>query len=477
MTRASAGVVGTGGPDIWLEIADLQTYFSSYRHPSGTQRVILETIQAAWEQGRSMRLCRMRADGKLVEVPQDWVDVVRNPPGGRGKRSATTGSEAEPVFVFKPSRRERFRVGCQQVARGMGIAVNGGKQLARACTPDGMVPLIRRGFGIPVLHKLLGSGMMDWNARLDAMGAPAEPKAGDIICSLGAPWANAGWTLAMDRLLARSRARYAFLCYDIIPVSHPFYYPVGNGPFREWLDWSVRHACFALAISRHTAKELDRHRQALGAPTFPTEVIRLGDTFRVAEGGATIPPLLAGKPYVLFVSTIEARKNHRMLFDAWRLLSAQLGDACPRLVWVGSLGWLVGDLLTSLKSCENLGGQIVHLQHVSDGDLSALYRGAWLTVYPSLVEGWGLPVGESLAHGKVCIASQESSMPEVGGDLALYIDPYQPRALVELLLRLHRDPAEVAQLERRIEAEWRPSPWSLCSRQILDGLERALVNG
>jgi glycosyltransferase involved in cell wall biosynthesis len=127
---------------------------------------------------------------------------------------------------------------------------------------------------------------------------------------------------------------------------------------------------------------------------------------------------------VLFVSTIEIRKNHRLLVRVWRRLIARHGtEAVPALIFAGQIGWMVDDLLADLAESGHLGGKIEHRPGLSDEELDEAYRSCLFTVFPSFCEGWGLPIAESLAHGKFCVASNRTSIPEVGGDLIDYFDP------------------------------------------------------
>jgi glycosyltransferase involved in cell wall biosynthesis len=109
---------------------------------------------------------------------------------------------------------------------------------------------------------------------------------------------------------------------------------------------------------------------------------------------------------VLFVSTSEIRKDHRLLVRVWRRLIARHGtEAVPALIFAGQIGWMVDDLLADLAASGHLGGKTEHKPGLSDEELDGAYRSCLFTVFPSLCEGWGLPIAESLAHGKFCVAS------------------------------------------------------------------------
>jgi glycosyltransferase involved in cell wall biosynthesis len=106
------------------------------------------------------------------------------------------------------------------------------------------------------------------------------------------------------------------------------------------------------------------------------------------------------------VSTIEIRKNHRLLVRVWQRLIARHGiEAVPALIFAGQIGWMVDDLLADLAASGHLARKTEHKPGLSDEGLDEAYRSCLFAVFPSLCEGWGLPIAESLAHGKFCVAS------------------------------------------------------------------------
>jgi glycosyltransferase involved in cell wall biosynthesis len=110
------------------------------------------------------------------------------------------------------------------------------------------------------------------------------------------------------------------------------------------------------------------------------------------------------------------------------------------------------------------------VENPDDATLAALYRGARFTLFPSLYEGWGLPVSESLAFGKVCLASNSTSIPEAGGRFCLYHDPDSVTAATALYRRAIEEAGLIESLEATIAAEYRPTPWSVTARSVLDAL-------
>jgi alpha-1,3-rhamnosyl/mannosyltransferase len=154
------------------------------------------------------------------------------------------------------------------------------------------------------------------------------------------------------------------------------------------------------------------------------------------------PPPQPNKPYVLHTGTIEPRKNIDRLLDAWNLLPHDIRNAYD-LVFAGSAGWASPSTVARLKAHSN---GIRWLGYVPEDRLPALTRGAALVVYPSLYEGFGLPLAQAMACGVSCLTSNTSSLPEVAGDGALLVDPLSVAAIRDALIVLLSDAALRARL-------------------------------
>ena len=160
--------------------------------------------------------------------------------------------------------------------------------------------------------------------------------------------------------------------------------------------------------------------------------------------------------YILFVGTIEPRKNLTRLLHAFEALHAD--DLCDALVVVGKPGWLFGDFFTALERSP-VRDAVLLPGYVPDEVLPAVYSGARALAFPSLYEGFGLPALEAMACGTPVACSGTSSLPEVAGDAALYFDPSCQGSIVEALRRMLSDPdlrSELAQrgLERAARFSW-----------------------
>jgi glycosyltransferase involved in cell wall biosynthesis len=246
-----------------------------------------------------------------------------------------------------------------------------------------------------------------------------------VYVSLGAVWLLPKiWEFA-----AAHKARggtVVQMVYDLIPIFHPEYYTPREPPaFTAWIDSALGYATKIICISEWTAKDLRAHAKdkldlpVVAAIPLAHEFIGFDRLTRVERPESLAH--LQGTSYVLCVGTIEFRKNGIALLRVWRQLSQELA-AMPKLVFAGKYGKGGAEFQAMLAADAGL-REMVHVVHApSDQDLAWLYQNCLFTTYPSLFEGWGLPVGESAWFGKYCVASNVTSIPEVCGALLEYVD-------------------------------------------------------
>ncbi len=362
------------------------------------------------------------------------------------------------------------------------------ERIAMCChvaAANGWVPLPAARFAALVDLAMAGDDVAEpqWQALLTAtfhaiaMAPPLRLRPGATLFNLGMAWAERSYPETVAAAKRGSAIRFAALACDVIPLTTPDQLPADIvEACGRWLDGLAANADAIVAISEATRRDVLAVAARRGTPIAPDAigVARLDGRFAPTGGGVLGADALGrwglrdGR-YVLYVSTVEPRKNHLAALAAWDMLRADLAaEAMPTLVCVGRMGWMSAPVERRLAERPDLARHVRMLAGISDAALDLLYRHCAFTLYPSLYEGWGLPVTESLCYGKVPAIGQTSSLPEAGGDFAVYYDAADPRAIAEAVGALVRDPEHRALRERRIRATFAPRPWSAIARDMLD---------
>lgn len=298
----------------------------------------------------------------------------------------------------------------------------------------------------------------------------------DVYITMGLDWDYDGKMKALYEKKNKHTIKVIVMCYDIISILFPQYTPKGFSQiFTRYMVDAMWCADHVFCISKKTKEDIAQFCNDLfiNAPTF--EVIRLGSSIK-KPSSAIIPSnatFLDEKKFVLFVSSIEGRKNHMLLYYVWSYLAEKYTDI-PNLVFVGMKGWLVDDLLYSINANPELKDKINLLHGVSDEELMWLYQNCLFTVFPSFYEGWGLPVAESLSYGKFCICSDRGSLPEVGADLVEYLDPYDTTAWSKRIKELSDDVSLISQRESEILKRYNIYSWEESAKTFIISLRRKI---
>lgn len=294
----------------------------------------------------------------------------------------------------------------------------------------------------------------------------------DTVLILGATWGTPDFPELLCALKREVGFKLIFTVYDLIPVFAPHFFGPGFGNhYSRYLMNTIGASDALLSISQHTTKDLKRFMSELEIPEVPIITFRLGDNPLEVVGTSSPRADIEAGEFVLAVGTVEVRKNHQALYLAWEL-AAKEGIDLPPLVIVGKPGWNVSDLLYDISANPLVSNKIKIISGINDETLGWLYQNCLLTVYPSWYEGWGLPVAESLHFGKVCISSDASSMPEIGGDLVDYCSPYEPREFMQKIHEYATTPSKLKVSESRIAKKYSSVTWAESFQGIWNGLEK-----
>jgi glycosyltransferase involved in cell wall biosynthesis len=292
------------------------------------------------------------------------------------------------------------------------------------------------------------------------LGPPIELTSQDtLVC------AGSGWTHDDIRVIAEAKRRTGFrfvlLCFDIIPLMFPqFYKPADVAIHRDYCHVAFPLADLVIFNSNTVAADVRAYCEANGLTLGKTAVSTLGADIRPAAADAPLPAGLEPNRYALLVSTIEPRKGHRMIYEAWlALLEAGIPQRTRfKLVFAGRIGWLVEDLVADLRGDPRLAGNLEILTDADDDEVAALYRHAAFCLYPSRYEGYGLPVIEAFFYGKAVLASTGGAVPEVVGAFSPCLDPDDGAAWLDMLrLWIERPQARSAYVERIRTSFHRPT--------------------
>jgi alpha-1,3-rhamnosyl/mannosyltransferase len=275
---------------------------------------------------------------------------------------------------------------------------------------------------------------------------------------------------APDHLIPKLRAVpvVATIC-DALPVKRPDWINAGPGRFRSRLvKAAAGWADHVIAISAAMVPDLTQY---LGVAERSISVVHLGVGEEWFEPVPEIArcallekyALQAG--YFLFVGTVQPRKNVLTIVDAWLDLPGEVRAAHP-LVIAGQAGWGAEPALERMRASAEAGCR--WLKYVPTGELRALYQNAAGFVFPSLWEGFGMPVLEAFASGVPVVTSNLSSLPEVAGDAALLVDPLSAQELRNAMLKLVTDPVLTSELRRRGTERARRMSWGECAARTLD---------
>lgn len=233
--------------------------------------------------------------------------------------------------------------------------------------------------------------------------------------------------------LKNNGVKIALLAYDIIPITHPQYcHQNTTFFFMDYIGAFLMHADIIISSAKATRDAINDLSEKLGLDKRESYVIPLGSDFKKENNNERVDRnvirSLKSKKYALIVGTIEPRKNHELLLKAF---DKALFDKNICLVFAGKFGWNIDELKQKIENHPKLNKKLFHFTGVNDATIDYLYKNAFVTLFPTFNEGYGLPLVESIERGTPVLASDIAVLREIGTDFCGYFDPYSEDSLID----------------------------------------------
>lgn len=299
-----------------------------------------------------------------------------------------------------------------------------------------------------------------------------DMEAGSVFFDLDSVWNSPYKRSLLLPELKGNGIKLAVYIYDIIPVTHPQYCHTNTiFNFLDYIGAYLQYTDIVIASAKSTLDAINQLAEELGLKPVKGYVSWLGSDFsrkKIASEKADpeIERIIKKGDYILTVGTIEPRKNHKILLDAF---DNGLFDDGINLVFAGRIGWNVDELEKRIKTHPQYNKKLFLLSGLNDSSIDSLYRKAYLVAFPTYNEGFGLPMIEAFERGTPVVASDCKVLKEVGRDYCRYFDPDQAEEFVQIIRELRRHPEEYLALKNRLKT-FIPFTWDQAYEKILTGL-------
>jgi glycosyltransferase involved in cell wall biosynthesis len=290
---------------------------------------------------------------------------------------------------------------------------------------------------------------------------------GDVFFIGAGEWWDGNFISLVEKY-HREGVKIVQVSHDMLPIVTPQFAGHATDSLATYNSRIMPIASLVLAVSESTKRDLKVWLTSKALPVPNIEVFRLGEDFKAADPVAPRDEKftslgLIGNDYILCVGTIEARKNHAILYYTYKLAKSR-GVELPKILIVGRRGWKADDVYDYMTQDPETRELMIPMHDVSDEELSWLYSNSMFTIYPSLYEGWGMPIAESIMRGVPCLASNTSSMIEVAPGCADYFTPTSTDELLNGIMGMLR-PDVLGGKKDAIRA-YKPTSWDDSFKQV-----------
>lgn len=305
-------------------------------------------------------------------------------------------------------------------------------------------------------------------AKAESMNyIPVKPDPSATLLIPWGEWWDNGFTNRLISYQAQG-LKIVQVIHDVGPIIWPQFFEKVEVNFEDYITKIVPVSSMVLNVSKNTEKELHELLKKNGLKAPVSRVFRLGEQIPTTKStrpadAAFVRSKLKGNDYLLCVGTVEAKKNHALLYYTYKLAKAR-GIDLPKIVIVGRKGWNTENIVDIMSRDPEVKDKFVLTDSINDEELSWLFDNCMCTILPSFHEGWGIPIAESVARGIPCICSNTSSMVEIAED---YVTHFSPASSDECLAAI-QDILEPGVLEKRKRdiKKYRPTSWDDTYRQV-----------
>ncbi len=268
---------------------------------------------------------------------------------------------------------------------------------------------------------------------------------------------------AYEEKVQRYGLKLIVFIHDLIPITHPEYArPDGYVLHTRRIKTALSCAKGVIVNSQNTLENLTKYGQTHAMSLPPVVVAYLASAplvFPKKVNDESLGTLLANTPYFVMLGTIEPRKNHWLILHIWRALTEEMGELTPRLVIIGQRGWECENIVALLERCTSIHPYIIEKTKCSDKELSHYLTFAQALLFPSFVEGYGLPLVEALSLKTPVIASNLDVFREIAQDIPHYLEPLDGKGW-EAMIREYMKPDSLQRATQITRMEqFQPTTW------------------
>ena len=317
----------------------------------------------------------------------------------------------------------------------------------------------------------------------NAARGPVEFARGGVVLLLGIWW-NQHPLEEIARLKRERGLRFIAMVHDLIATRRPEFFTdeTGRLRFSRFIDGLLASADALFATSAHVAHDVEAYARERRVAIQPVARVPLCSDLRRSvmpqHTAALARHVLEPGRFVVYVSTINPRKNHLFAYRLWQRLVEELGDAAPTLVFAGQRGWRYEALFETMAADTLMWNRKLRfVEGPTDAEVAWLYANCAFSIFPSLYEGWGLPILESLSFGKYCLAADNTSLPEAGQGLVFHAGAEDEDAWLAELHRVLSEPGYLEAANARIRERFIARDWDAVGTELLAVIASAKAAG